>query len=48
MTAPVRLIAKLKNQSELTQMAYFGGEKAGGLATLDRIAASERLELVKS
>jgi hypothetical protein len=26
-------MTKLKNQSEFTQMAYFGGVKAGGLAT---------------
>jgi len=28
--AHVRLIAKLKNQSEFTQMAYLGGKKSGG------------------
>jgi hypothetical protein len=28
--APVRLISKLKNQSEFTQMACLGGENAGG------------------
>jgi hypothetical protein len=26
-------MTKLKNQSEFTQIAYFGGEKAGGLGT---------------
>src|SRR5712671_6058259 len=31
--AQVRLIDKLRNQSEFTQIAYLGGEKGGGLAT---------------
>jgi hypothetical protein len=31
--AHVRLITKLKNQSEFTQRAYPGGEKVGGLNT---------------
>ena len=31
-SAHVRLITKLKNQSEFTQMAYLGGENWGGLA----------------
>jgi hypothetical protein len=31
-TAPVRLISKLKNQSEFTQIAYRGGENPGGVA----------------
>jgi hypothetical protein len=30
MRAPVRLITRLKNQSELTKTAYFGGENLGG------------------
>jgi hypothetical protein len=33
--APQRLTVKLKNQSEFTQMAYLGGENAGGLAKTD-------------
>jgi hypothetical protein len=32
-----RLRAKLKNQREFTQMAYFGGENAGGSAKLDEL-----------
>jgi hypothetical protein len=32
-----RLTAKLKNQSEFTQIAYFGGENAGGLAKEDGV-----------
>ena len=32
-----RLIARLKNQSEFTQMAYLGGENAGGSAKADGI-----------
>jgi hypothetical protein len=30
MKAPVRLISRLKNQSELTKTADFGGENLGG------------------
>jgi len=33
--ALVRLMAKLENQSEFTQIAYLGGEKGGGLSTLE-------------
>ena len=29
------LITKLKNQSELTQTAYVGGENGGGLRTVE-------------
>jgi hypothetical protein len=32
-SAHVRLMTKLKNQSEFTQMAYFGGVNGGGLTT---------------
>jgi hypothetical protein len=35
--AQERLTAKLKDQSEFTQMAYLGGENAGGLAKVDGI-----------
>ena len=31
----VRLITKLKNQSEFTQTAYVGGENGGGIATAE-------------
>ena len=31
--AQVRLMTKLKNHSEFTQIAYLGGENWGGLAT---------------
>jgi hypothetical protein len=48
MVAPVRLVAKLRNQSELTQMAYFRGENVGGCAKVDGIVAFGRVELVKS
>jgi hypothetical protein len=34
--AYVRLIAKLRNQSEFTHMAYLGGENVGGLAAASR------------
>jgi len=34
-SAQVRLIAKLRNQSELTQMAYRGGLNGGGLARVE-------------
>ena len=36
-SAAVRLITKLRNQSELTQMAYLGGENGGGLGMLEGI-----------
>ena len=32
-----RLIARLRNQSEFTQMAYFGGENGAGSAKAGRI-----------
>ena len=35
--APVRLISKLKNQSEFTQIAYRGGENGGGDAKGDKM-----------
>jgi hypothetical protein len=35
--APERLTSKLKNHSEFTQTAYFGGENAGGVAKEDGI-----------
>ena len=38
--APERLIAKLKNQSEFTQMAYLGAENAGALARVNGIVVS--------
>jgi hypothetical protein len=40
--AHVRLMTKLKNQSEFTQMAYLGGENGGGWATGEGI--DERVE----
>jgi hypothetical protein len=46
--APERLRAKLKNQRELTQMAYIGGENAGGLAKVDGIDGEEMFVLPKS
>jgi hypothetical protein len=38
MVAVVRLINKLKNQSEFTQMAYLGGENGGGISTREVVA----------
>jgi hypothetical protein len=46
--ASERLKVKLKNQSELTQMAYIGGENAGGLAKVDGIDREEMFVLPKS
>ena len=46
--AHVRLIAKLRNQSELTQIAYFGGEKGGGLAGMARIDERDTLGSARS
>ena len=31
----MKLITKLKNQSEFTQMAYLGGENGGGTAMVE-------------
>ena len=41
-------MAKLKNQSELTQTAYVGGEKAGGIDSVEgmvgfNLLGSERI-----
>jgi hypothetical protein len=36
-SAHVRLITKLKNHSEFTQMAYLGGENGGGVAMAEAI-----------
>jgi hypothetical protein len=36
-----RLRVKLKNQREFTQMAYFGGENAGGSTKGDEIDGLE-------
>jgi len=41
--AHVRLITKLKNQSEFTQRIYPGGKKAGGLATDEGVDGRGRL-----
>ena len=42
-SAHVRLMAKLENQNELTQIAYVGGEKGGGLTGQARIDARDML-----
>jgi hypothetical protein len=42
------LTAKLKNQSEFTQIAYFGGENAGGLAKAVGIDGWDAFRLPKS
>jgi hypothetical protein len=39
----IRLVAKLRNQSVSTQIAYFRGEKGGGLAGGARIDARDTL-----
>jgi len=46
--AHIRLIARLKNQSELTQIAYFGGENAGGWTTAEGEVARDMLGLARS
>ena len=47
-SAHVRLIDKLKNQSELTQMEYCGGEKGGGLAAVEGIGARDAFDSPRS
>ena len=37
--ALVRLMAKLENQSEFTQIAYLGGENGGALTTVEEMDA---------
>jgi hypothetical protein len=46
--ALVRLIAKLRNQSELTQTADFGGVNGGGLAGVARIDARDMFGSARS
>jgi hypothetical protein len=46
--AYVRLITKLKNQSEFTHTAYLGGENAGGWATVERIVEWDALMRARS
>jgi hypothetical protein len=41
--AHVRLITKLKNKSEFTQMAYAGGENAGGLTKVEGVDGRDTL-----
>ena len=36
-------MAKLKNQSELTQTAYIGGENAGGMDGVEGVVESDLL-----
>ena len=43
-----RLIAKLRNQSEFTQMAYFGGENRAGSAKEDGIDGLETFGLPRA
>jgi hypothetical protein len=38
-SAHVRLMTKLRNHSELTQIAYLGGENGGGVAGVARVNA---------
>jgi hypothetical protein len=46
--APVRLIIRAKTQSEFTQIAYFGGENARGLAKMDGVDPLDMLWFEKS
>ena len=46
--APVRLMARLENQSKFTQIAYLGGENGGGSATVEGIDARDRLVSARS
>jgi hypothetical protein len=46
--AHVRLMTKLRNQSELTQTADFGGENGGGSAGVARIAARDTFGSARS
>ena len=46
--APERLIAKLKNQREFTQMAYLGAENAGALARVNGVVVSDVFGFAKS
>ena len=41
-------MSRANNQSEFTQMAYLGGENAGGLAKVDSIDALNEFGLAKS
>ena len=43
--APVRLMTRLKNQSELTKIAGFGGENLGGSDGTGRMTGWELEEL---
>ena len=40
-------MSRANNQSEFTQMAYLGGENAGGLANVDGIDAVDEFGLAK-
>jgi hypothetical protein len=46
--AHVRLMTKLRNQSELAQTADFGGEKGGSLAGVARIDARDTFGSARS
>jgi len=41
-------MAKLENQSEFTQIAYLGGEKGGGLSTLEGSDAGDTFVSARS
>jgi hypothetical protein len=43
-----RLLAMLKNQSEFVQMAYTGGENAGGVVNVGDMGAWDALGLARS
>ena len=46
--AAVRLMARLKNHREFTQMAYLGGEKAGAATIGGGLKASYTVGLARS
>jgi hypothetical protein len=46
--ALVSLMAKLKNQSEFTQIAYRGGENGGGSTTVGEMDARDTFESARS
>jgi hypothetical protein len=47
-SAPVRLMTKLRNHNELTQIAYLGGENGGGVAGVERVDARDMFGSARS
>jgi len=48
MVAVVRLMTKLNHQSELTQIAYVGGENGGGLAMVEGMDSRDTFEVART